>query len=328
MTRALLDVHDLHVAFPGEGGPVRAVNGATFSVAAGERVGLVGESGSGKSVTGLSIMGLQAPAATVSGLLHFAGEDLLGMDAARRRALRGDRMAMVFPNPLGSLNPAMTVGSQIVEAITAHNPVRRRAARRQAVELLGSVGIAEPQHNVDEYPHRFSGGMRQRAMIAMALCCGPQLLIADEPTTALDVRVQAQIIDLLTSLSEQQGMAVLLITHDLAVVAGFAERVVVLYAGRVMEDGPVDEVYAAPAHPYTSGLMASIPRVDASRGERLAGIAGTPPSAERLPEGCVFHPRCPHVEPICREEIPRLAERGVGHPSACHFAAELQGDGI
>ncbi len=327
MTPPLLEVHDLHVTFPGDTGAVRAVDGATFDVQPGERVGVVGESGSGKSVTARSVMGLvPSPPATISGNLRFDGADLLHMDAAQRRRLRGERMAMVFQNPLNALNPAMTVGNQITEAIRAHRSTRRRAARRQAIDLLGSVGITSPAINVDEYPHRFSGGMRQRSMIAMALSCDPELLIADEPTTALDVRVQAQIVELLLSLSEQRGMSVVLISHDMALLAGFAERVVVMYAGRVMEDGPVDDLYYRPAHPYTRGLMASVPRIDGSRGERLEGITGTPPSAVRLPPGCVFHPRCPYAQPVCREEIPRLIERGSGHVSACHFAEELQLD--
>lgn len=327
MTPPLLEVHDLHVTFPGDTGPVRAVDGATFDVQPGERLGVVGESGSGKSVTARSVMGLvPSPPATISGDLRFDGADLLRMDVAQRRRLRGERMAMVFQNPLNALNPAMTVGNQITEAIRAHRSTGRRAARRQAIDLLGSVGIASPAINVDEYPHRFSGGMRQRSMIAMALSCDPELLIADEPTTALDVRVQAQIVELLLSLSEQRGMSVVLISHDMALLAGFAERVVVMYAGRVMEDGPVDDVYYRPAHPYTRGLIASVPRVDGIRGERLEGIAGTPPSAVRLPPGCVFHPRCPYAQQVCRAETPRLVERGPGRLSACHFADELQFD--
>lgn len=321
----LLEIRDLHVTFPGTAGPVRAVDGATFDVQPGERVGVVGESGSGKSVTALSVLGLvPTPPATISGQVRLDGADLLHMDTARRRQLRGGRIAMVFQNPLNALNPAMTIGAQIEEAITAHQSASRRARRRRAIDLLGSVGIPAPSINIDEYPHRFSGGMRQRAMIAMALSCNPDLLVADEPTTALDVRVQAQIVELLLSLSHQRGMAIVLITHDMALLASFAERLVVVYAGRVMEDGAVDDVYYHPAHPYTAGLMASIPRADRARGERLDTIPGTPPSAERLPSGCAFHPRCPHARDICPERVPKRVELEVGHLSACHFAEELQ----
>ncbi|HWC25889.1 MAG TPA: ABC transporter ATP-binding protein [Solirubrobacteraceae bacterium] len=261
----LLEVRDLQVRFPGAGRPVRAVDGASLTVGRGERVGLVGGSGSGKSVTALSVMGLIRPPARVTGELRFDGADLLRMPAHDRRRLRGERMAMVFQNPLGSLNPAMTVGEQIIEAITTHRPVDRRAARRRAVELLTSVGIPSPASNVDEHPHRFSGGMRQRAMLAMALSCEPDLLIADEPTTALDVRVQAQIVDLLLARAQELGMAVLFITHDMALLAGFAERLVVMSDGRVLEEGPVDGVYAAPSHPYTKVLVGSVPRIDEPR---------------------------------------------------------------
>jgi oligopeptide/dipeptide ABC transporter ATP-binding protein len=321
----LLEVRDLEVAFPGDAGDVHAVNGASFAVGRGERVGLVGESGSGKTVTGLTIMGLvRTPPATVSGEVIFAGQDLLRLRANDRRRLRGARIGMIFQNPLASLNPAMTVGDQVVEAIRAHRTVSKRVAKAEAVELLARVGIPAAARNADEYPHRFSGGMRQRVMIAMAISCGPDLLIADEPTTALDVTIQAQIVDLVALLSQEFGMAVLLITHDLALLAGFAERIVVMYGGRVMEEGAVDTIYYGATHPYTWGLMGSITRLDEPRRGRLLSIPGSPPSAVSLPSGCVFHPRCAHAEDVCRREIPALAVRPRDdHPSACHFAGEL-----
>jgi peptide/nickel transport system ATP-binding protein len=323
--RPLLEVRGLDVTFPSDAGPIRAVNGVSFHVAEGQRVGLVGESGSGKTVTALSIMGLlRAPPANVSGHVLFREADVFRMPADERRRLRGGRMAMVFQNPLSSLNPAMRVGDQIVEAIRAHADVSKRAARAEAIDLLARVGIPSPARNVDEYPHRFSGGMRQRVMIAMAISCGPELLIADEPTTALDVTIQAQILALLASLSEERNMAVILITHDLAVLAGFAERIVVMYAGKVIEEGGVDTIYYGATHPYTWGLMGSITRLDEPRRERLVAIPGNPPSAVSLPTGCVFHPRCPYGEEVCRTDIPALTVRPHDdHPSACHFAGEL-----
>jgi oligopeptide/dipeptide ABC transporter ATP-binding protein len=324
-TRALLAVDDLELTFPSRDGKVHAVNGASFTVAVGERVGLVGESGSGKTATGLTIMGLvRSPPAHVTGRVVFDGRDLLRLPSRERQRLRGARIAMIFQNPLGSLNPAMTVGDQVVEAIRAHRNVAKATARAEAVELLGRVGIPSPATNADEYPHRFSGGMRQRVMIAMAISCGPELLIADEPTTALDVTIQAQIVELLAALSDEFGMAVLLITHDLALLAGFAERIVVMYGGKVMEEGAVDTIYYRSTHPYTWGLMGSVTRLDEPRRARLTAISGNPPSALSLPTGCVFHPRCPHVQDVCRHEVPALAVRPADdHPSACHFAGEL-----
>jgi oligopeptide/dipeptide ABC transporter ATP-binding protein len=323
--RTLLEVRGLEVTFPGREGDVHAVNGASFTVAVGERVGLVGESGSGKTVTGLTIMGLvHSPPARVSGEVVFDGVDLLRLPAKERQRLRGARIGMIFQNPLGSLNPTMTIGDQVAEAIRAHRDVAKRAARAEAVEALGRVGIPSPARNADEYPHRFSGGMRQRVMIAMAISCGPELLIADEPTTALDVTIQAQIVELLASLSEERGMAVLLITHDLALLAGFAERIVVMYGGKVMEEGAVDTIYYGATHPYTWGLMGSITRLDEPRQARLVSIPGSPPSALSLPSGCVFHTRCPYAEDVCRRDVPLLEVRARDdHPSACHFAGDL-----
>jgi oligopeptide/dipeptide ABC transporter ATP-binding protein len=321
----LLEVRELEVAFPSDAGTIHAVNGVSFGVAAGERVGLVGESGSGKTVTARTVMGLvRAPPARVAGQVCFDGANLLRLPAGERQRLRGARIAMIFQNPLSCLNPAMTVGAQVVEAITAHRNLPKRAAKAEAVELLARVGIPSPSRNVDEYPHRFSGGMRQRVMIAMAISCGPELLIADEPTTALDVTIQAQIVELLVSLSEERGMAVVLVTHDLALLAGFAQRIVVMYAGRVMEEGSVDRIYYGATHPYTWGLMGSITRLDEPRRGRLISIPGNPPSAVSIPSGCVFHPRCPHAEDVCRQEVPALAVRPRDdHLSACHFAGDL-----
>jgi oligopeptide/dipeptide ABC transporter ATP-binding protein len=321
----LLDVRDLEVRFPSDAGPIHAVNGVTFSVQAGERIGIVGESGSGKTVTGLSVIGLvRTPPARLSGQILYDGTDVARMRAKERQRLRGAEIAMIFQNPLSSLNPAMTVGNQIAEAIRAHEDTSKRVAKANAVGLLGRVGIPAPARNADEYPHRFSGGMRQRVMIAIALAPGPRLLIADEPTTALDVTIQAQILDLLMSLSDEREMAVMLITHDLAVLAGFAERIVVMYAGRVMEEGPVDTIYYRSSHPYTWGLLSSITRLDEPRRERLSPIAGNPPSALSLPSGCVFHPRCPYGDERSHREVPALiVHPGDDHACACHYAGQL-----
>jgi peptide/nickel transport system ATP-binding protein len=320
-----MEVRDLEVRFPTDARLVHAVNGVSFSIARGERVGVVGESGSGKTVTGLSIIGLvRAPPAKLSGQIVYDGTDLVRLSAKQRQRFRGAEIAMIFQNPLSSLNPAMTVGDQIAEAILAHEDTSKRAARSAAVELLGRVGIPAPAKNAGEYPHRFSGGMRQRVMIAIALAPGPRLLIADEPTTALDVTIQAQILELLSSLSEERQMAVILITHDLAVLASFAERIVVMYAGRVMEEGPVETIYYRSSHPYTWGLLSSITRLDEPRRERLSPIAGNPPSALSLPSGCVFHPRCPYGDERSHREVPALVVHpGDDHPSACHYAGQL-----
>ena len=325
MTEPLLDVSELEVRFATRFGVVHAVNGVSFSVARGERLGIAGESGSGKTVTGLTVMGLvQTPPADIRGRVLFDGVDVLRLKSRGRRRLRGARVAMIFQNPLSSLNPVMRIGDQIVEAIRAHGDVSLRAARAEAVELLRRVGIPSPERNVDEFPHRFSGGMRQRVMIAIALSGDPELVIADEPTTALDVTTQAQIVELLADLCDERNTAVILITHNLGLLAGFAERIVVMYAGRVMEEAPVDTIYYAATHPYTWGLMTSITRLDEPRRRRLQPIAGAPPSMLRIPSGCVFHPRCPHAVSVCAEEIPALAvHEGDDHASACHFAGRL-----
>jgi peptide/nickel transport system ATP-binding protein len=325
-TGALLEVRELRTHLRTPEGLVRAVDGVSFAVAAGRTLGIVGESGCGKSVTALSILGLvpRPPAELIAGEVWFDGSDLLRLDAAALRDLRGDRIAMVFQEPMTSLNPAYTIGEQIIEAILRHDAVGRPAARARAVELIRRVGIPAPEQRVDDYPHRLSGGMRQRAMIAMALACGPQLLIADEPTTALDVTIQAQILDLLRDLRRDLGMAVILITHDLGVIAELCDEVVVMYGGKIVERAQVDALFAAPQHPYTIGLLGSLPGApdvpqDGNRGapHRLAAIEGTPPNPIALPAGCRFHPRCPFVEPRCRDAEPPLAEVRPGHHAAC-----------
>ena len=321
----LLEVRDLHVTFPSGEGPVRAVRGVSFGIGPGERIGIVGESGSGKSVTALAIMRLLAsPPAQVSGGVHLRGTDLLELGDEEMVKVRGGEIAMVFQNPLNSLNPTMTIGDQIGEAIRAHRPVSKREAVERSIDLLARVGIPDPARSAREYPHRFSGGMKQRVMIAMALSCEPSLLIADEPTTALDVTIQAQIIELLASVCEDSGTAVMLVTHDLGVLAGFAERLIVVYAGSVIESGPVDAIYDRALHPYTWGLMSSLTRLDEAHRERLTPIPGAPPSPTRVPDGCAFHPRCPYAETVCTGQVPSLmAQDTMEHLCACHFAGRL-----
>lgn len=320
----LLDVRGLHVRFSSDLGPVQAVDGVSLAIQRGERIGLVGESGSGKTVTGLAIMGLVRSHAAVTGSIGLDGIDVLRLPARQRRRLCGDRMAMVFQSPLGALNPTMTIGDQVIEAIRAHRSISRREARQETIDLLARVNLPNPHDAARRFPHEFSGGMRQRAVIASALSCDPDLLIADEPTTALDVTIQAQIIDLLESLAEERGTAVMLITHDLSVLARFARRVVVMYAGRIVEDGPVETIYYHPSHPYTAGLMASVSQLRGPRDARLRTIAGQPPSLARLPTGCAFHPRCECAVDTCRVETPRLTllSTSDGHRCACHRAGE------
>jgi len=322
---ALLTVRDLRTVFRTPSGPLLAVDGVSFHVRPGERLGIVGESGSGKSVTALSILGLVPPLhANISGRASFDGVDLLSLAPSELRRIRGARIGMIFQNPLHSLDPTMTVGRQIEEAILAHQRVGRRVAHARAVDLLGQVGIPSPGRGADEYPHRFSGGMRQRVMIAMALSCEPDLVIADEPTTALDVTIQAQIIELLDSLCRDRGTAVVLITHDLALLAGFADRILVMYAGRIVEQATVDTIYYHPAHPYTWGLMTAVTRVDRPRPERVNAIQGSPPSGLSVPPGCAYHPRCPHASDVCRTSEPALLPlEEPDHQAACHFAGEL-----
>ena len=326
-----LEVVDLRVHFPTDDGLVKSVDGLSFALDRGRTLGIVGESGSGKSVTSLAIMGLHArpaseqkrPGAQLSGEIYLDGDELLGKTPEYVRGLRGKRMAMIFQDPLSAMNPYYTVGHQIIEAYRIHNPVNKRVARQHAVDMLGRVGIPEPSRRIDAYPHQFSGGMRQRAMIAMALSCDPDLLIADEPTTALDVTVQAQILDLIRDLQSEFNSAVVLITHDLGVVAELADDVLVMYAGRAVEYGSADQLFNEPAHPYTWGLLGSMPRFDKTRSERLLAIQGTPPSLINVPPGCPFHPRCEYAsrnEGRSEEVRPELAHVAPGHTVACHLS--------
>ena len=312
----LLSVRDLRVTFPITGGHFAAVDGVSFDVAPGETVCLVGEFGSGKSLTALSILGLVDDPGKVGGSIQFEGRELIGAPLLQLRRIRGGQIGMIFQEPMTSLNPLFTVGVQIGEALRIHQKLGRRQARECAIELLERVGIPAPRERVDYHPHRLSGGMRQRAMIAMAVACGPKLLIADEPTTALDVTIQAQILDLLAHLKEETGMAMVLITHDMGVVARVAERVVVLYAGRVAESASVGDLFAAPGHPYSSGLLACIPNVADER-EMLAIIEGTVPSPTDMPGGCRFAPRCRLARPACDATPPSLYSVGPGHWAAC-----------
>ena len=318
MSDPLLAVDDLVTTFSTEEGLVTPVDGVSFTVERGETVGVVGESGCGKSVTSLSILRLvpSPPGRIAQGRILFEGQDLLTLSEREMRAIRGRDIAMIFQEPMTSLNPVFTCGDQILEALRRHQKVSAAEARNQALELLRLVGIPLPEQRLGAYPHQLSGGMRQRIMIAMALCCHPRLLIADEPTTALDVTIQAQILDLLRHLKRQLSMAVLLITHDLGVVAETAERVVVMYAGKVVEEAPVRTLFHTPRHPYTEGLLRSIPRLDERR-ESLPVIEGMVPNLLDLPSGCRFHPRCPRAERRCREEAPALRSLGEGHRVAC-----------
>ena len=314
----LLDVRNLHTRFFTRAGTVYAVNGVSFYVDRGEALGLVGESGCGKSVTALSIMGLvPSPGRIVSGEVRFDGRDLVTLDEADRERLRGNEIAMIFQDPMSYLNPVMAIGQQIGEALRIHRGIGGRAARARAIDLMELVGIPAARSRVDNYPHQFSGGMRQRVMIAMALSCEPKLLIADEPTTALDVTIQAQILELLQRLRVELGMALLLITHDLGVVAGIVDRVHVMYAGHIVEVAPVDVAFDDPRHPYTLGLMASIPRLDAGRGARLTAIQGVPPGLVDPPAGCPFEPRCPYAVQRSARENPPLERVAPDHEVAC-----------
>jgi len=327
--RVLLSVRDLHTTFETDDGAVRAVDGVTFDIKRGEVFAVVGESGSGKSVTAMSILGLlPKPPAVISGDgILWKGENLLEVDEDRMRSIRGSEIAMIFQDPLSALNPVHTVGKQIGEMLRVHEGASKKEARAAAIDLLGLVGIPQPDKRVDMHPHEFSGGMRQRAMIAMAIACKPDLLIADEPTTALDVTVQAQVLDVLVGIKDEIDSAIMLITHDLGVVAGLADRVMVMYAGRQVELGAADEVFYDTRHPYTLGLLASLPRLDDQDGEKLVPIKGAPPSLIRKPSGCAFHPRCPfaRLPDPCSTDVPdlRLAG-GAAHVSACHFAHELK----
>ncbi|WP_422032385.1 ABC transporter ATP-binding protein [Reyranella sp.] len=314
----LLEVRGLRTHFHTDRGLFRAVDGIDFSVGRGRTVGLVGESGCGKSVTSLSVMGLVAspPGQVEADAILFEGRDVLGLSADERRRLRGGKMSMIFQEPMTSLNPVHTIGQQIVEAILAHTQLSPQAAKARAIEMLELVRIPSATQRVDDYPHLLSGGMRQRVMIAMALSCEPALLIADEPTTALDVTIQAQILDLLQDLQRRLGMAMLIITHDLGVIAEIADEVVVMYAGKIVESAPVDALFADPQHPYTIGLLGSIPRIEVDR-ERLSTIEGSVPSPNNQPKGCRFAPRCPFADPRCHLEPPPLRDLGPEHRVAC-----------
>jgi oligopeptide/dipeptide ABC transporter ATP-binding protein len=314
----LLEVRDLKTYFKTEGGLFRAVDGVSFQVRRGRTLGIVGESGCGKSVTSLSIMGLvpQPPGIKAGGEILFEGEDLLKKRPAELRRVRGGAISMIFQEPMTSLNPVFTVGDQIVEAISAHLRLGAADARERAIAMLRQVRIPSPERRIDDYPHQMSGGMRQRVMIAMALACGPKLLIADEPTTALDVTIQAQILDLMRTLRDETGTSIILITHDLGVIAELADEVVVMYAGKIVESAPVRQLFADPQHPYTIGLMGSIPKLEEER-TRLSSIEGTVPAPFALPEGCRFNPRCPFADDRCRREEPPLRTLAEGHAVAC-----------
>jgi len=324
MAEPLLQVKDLKVSFRTEDGIVRAVDGISFTVHEGEVVGIVGESGSGKSVTMMSVMRLITdPNAIYEGEILYKGRNLMGVSRDAMREVRGQEIAMIFQDPMTSLNPVYTVGWQIEEQLNEHNDLEKGQGRRRAIQLLEQVGIPKPAERIDDYPHQFSGGMRQRVMIALALSCNPDLLIADEPTTALDVTIQAQILELIKRLRRDFGSAVALITHDLGVVADVADRILVMYAGRIVEEGDKEQIFYDPQHPYTWGLLGSIARLDRPKAQRLTAIAGQPPSLINRPKGCNFRPRCPHSFDRCRAEDPALTEKvGGGHLDACHLSVE------
>jgi oligopeptide transport system ATP-binding protein len=321
---ALLEVDELHVEFRTRDGVAKAVNGVSYTVNEGETLAVLGESGSGKSVTAQAVMGIldTPPGYVTGGAVRFRGRDLFALPEKERQAIRGQSIAMIFQDALSALNPVFPVGWQIAEMFRVHRGMSRSDARKRAVELMDRVHIPAARERAGDYPHQFSGGMRQRIMIAMAIALDPAVLIADEPTTALDVTVQAQIMNLLRELQQDSGMGLILITHDLGVVADVADRIAVMYAGRIVEQAPVDRVYAEPAHPYTKGLLESVPRVDL-KGQDLAAIRGLPPSLTHIPAGCAFHPRCPYVQDVCRDERPPLLALGADRHSACHFSAEV-----
>jgi peptide/nickel transport system ATP-binding protein/oligopeptide transport system ATP-binding protein len=328
MAEPLLDVKDLNVRFATEDGIVQAVAGISFKLEPGKVLGIVGESGSGKSVTAMTVMGLtRGVNARFDGEVLYNGTDLLQISDSDMQEYRGNEIGMIFQDPMTSLNPVYRIGSQIAEAIRAHEDIDKRGARARAVELLRQVGIPNPESRVDDYPHQFSGGMRQRAMIAMALSCNPSILIADEPTTALDVTIQAQIVDLIGRLKDDFKSAVIFITHDLGVIAEIADEIIVMYAGRVVEQGSTRDVFYDPQMPYTWGLLGSIPRLDRPRVERLHTIEGAPPSLINLPQGCKFRPRCPHAFDKCMEE-PQLENRVEtgGHLDRCWLDVEFKRD--
>jgi oligopeptide/dipeptide ABC transporter ATP-binding protein len=325
-SESVLSVRHLSVDFATDAGVVHAVDDVSFDLASSETLGVVGESGSGKSVASLAILGLLPPTATVTGEVIFEQKNLVGRSDMQLQPIRGDRIAMIFQDALTALNPVHRVGDQIAEAIRVHHRASRGELRERVVELLDLVGIPQPSDRADEYPHQFSGGMRQRVMIAMSIANEPDVLIADEPTTALDVTIQAQVLDVLERIQERTHTAIMLITHDLAVVAGIAGRVLVMYAGRLAELGSVEDIFYRPSHPYTRGLLASLPRLNRrAAGERLRPIKGQPPSLVFRPSGCVFHPRCPlsDLNGLCATTVPEGREVGGDHVSTCHFATTL-----
>jgi len=324
MTERLLDVRNLSIEIQTRSGPATIVDGIDIHVDKGETIGIVGESGCGKSLTMLSLLKLLPNKIRVSsGTANFENRDLLTLSKSELRHIRGGQIGFVFQDPMTSLNPVMKIGDQLAEPLIHHKHMSKEAARKRAGELLRLVGIPGAEQRLDAYPHELSGGMRQRVMIAIGLACDPDLLIADEPTTALDVTIQAQIVDLVKDLRKKLGMSVVWITHDLALVAGLADRILVLYAGTVVEDASVDDLFASPSHPYTSGLLASIPKIGAPDAERLSSIGGTPPEPGRRPPGCPFEPRCALAQPVCRQVVPKLEPlRGEAttHRVACHVA--------
>jgi oligopeptide transport system ATP-binding protein len=327
-TELLLEVEDLHVEFRTSDGVANVLNGVSYSVHAGETLAVLGESGSGKSVTAQTVMGILdvPPGVITGGSIRYRGEDLLTATEERRRELRGAEIAMIFQDALSALNPVFTIGFQIEEQLRVRKGMSKKDARRRAIELLDIVRIPAAERRIKDYPHQFSGGMRQRAMIAMSLALDPDLLIADEPTTALDVTVQAQIMDLLKDIQRERDMGLILITHDLGVVAEVADRIAVMYAGRIVEQADVFSLFRNPGHPYTEALLASLPRLDL-KGQELTAIKGLPPSLANIPPGCPFHPRCPRAKDVCKTDVPEFHRLPGGRFSACHFAEELVSGG-
>ncbi len=323
---ALLEVENLTVSFPTDDGNVLAVRGVSYRVMPGESMGIVGESGSGKSVSSMAVMGLLPKTARITGSVRFRGQELIGLKEERYTRIRGNKIAMIFQDPLTSLNPVYSIGFQIAEAVLAHNDVSKQAARDRAIELLSIVGIPFPEQRIDSYPHELSGGMRQRVVIAIAMANDPDVIIADEPTTALDVTVQAQVLEALEAARAETGAALILITHDLGVIAGHAARICVMYAGRLVETGSTEDVFYRPRMPYTLGLLGSLPRLDKAEKDRLTPIKGSPPSLVNLPPGCPFTPRCPIARDLCDSEEPDLLPvESATHSAACHFRSETRG---
>ncbi|MFH1029157.1 MAG: ABC transporter ATP-binding protein [Pseudomonadota bacterium] len=322
----ILEVRNLQTHFYTQDGVIRAVDGLTYSIKRGENVALVGESACGKSVSALSIMRLipYPPGVIVGGEIIFKGNDLLHASEAEIRHIRGNRIAMIFQEPMTSLNPVLTIKRQLTESLETHRAISKKESAGEAVSLLKRVGLPDPEKRINDYPHKFSGGMQQRIMIAMALSCNPELLIADEPTTSVDVTVQAQLLELIDNLRAQFGTAVIMITHNLGIVARYADRVNVMYAGRLVESGPTETIYREPKHPYTVGLLSSVPRLDLPRKRKMSVIEGLPPNLARLPEGCSFRPRCYFAIERCRKEFPELQKAGENHLSACFRSQEVQ----